>query len=237
MLPKDLYDFTRCVRPNGSAYGTSGTCRKGVERPEEESLAQGTEEMLFQRLLAKRYSDNPEAKEKITSAYRSNRSLAEKAQEIDDGKTVIVANHLGLKFKQLIDDFNEVSLDIQMTTGKKPKVVSFAVNDEFDFGQIDDPRDRVKAAFAVRRMFKILTKILPPGALLSCSAYDGDGRGKERLRAYKKIGFSEQADGTLLGEVQEGGGVSPGHAYSESKSELVKWYVALFGEAPPKRFG
>ena len=27
----DLYDFTRCVRPDGSAYGTRGKCRKGSE--------------------------------------------------------------------------------------------------------------------------------------------------------------------------------------------------------------
>ena len=27
----DTYDFTRCVRPDGSAYGTKGTCRKGTE--------------------------------------------------------------------------------------------------------------------------------------------------------------------------------------------------------------
>lgn len=25
------YDFTRCVRPNGSTYGTRGKCRKGTE--------------------------------------------------------------------------------------------------------------------------------------------------------------------------------------------------------------
>jgi hypothetical protein len=25
------YDFTRCVRPNGTSYGTSGQCRQGVE--------------------------------------------------------------------------------------------------------------------------------------------------------------------------------------------------------------
>ena len=25
------YDFTRCVRPNGTAYGTGGKCRKGTE--------------------------------------------------------------------------------------------------------------------------------------------------------------------------------------------------------------
>jgi len=26
-----LFDFTRCIRPDGSAYGTGGTCRKGTE--------------------------------------------------------------------------------------------------------------------------------------------------------------------------------------------------------------
>ena len=25
------YDFTTCIRPDGSAYGTGGTCRKGTE--------------------------------------------------------------------------------------------------------------------------------------------------------------------------------------------------------------
>jgi hypothetical protein len=28
---KDFLDFTRCERPNGTAYGTGGKCRKGVE--------------------------------------------------------------------------------------------------------------------------------------------------------------------------------------------------------------
>jgi hypothetical protein len=27
----DTYDFTRCVRPDGSAYGTGGKCRQGTE--------------------------------------------------------------------------------------------------------------------------------------------------------------------------------------------------------------
>jgi len=27
----ETYDFARCVRPDGSAYGTSGKCRKGTE--------------------------------------------------------------------------------------------------------------------------------------------------------------------------------------------------------------
>jgi hypothetical protein len=28
---RDTYDFTRCVRPDGSFYGTDGRCRKGTE--------------------------------------------------------------------------------------------------------------------------------------------------------------------------------------------------------------
>ena len=28
---EDLYEFTRCVRPDGTSYGTGGNCRKGVE--------------------------------------------------------------------------------------------------------------------------------------------------------------------------------------------------------------
>jgi hypothetical protein len=31
-----LLDFTRCIRPNGTAYGTRGKCRKGVEAGEKE---------------------------------------------------------------------------------------------------------------------------------------------------------------------------------------------------------
>lgn len=31
----EIYDFTRCVRPDGTAYGTSGKCRKGVEGAKE----------------------------------------------------------------------------------------------------------------------------------------------------------------------------------------------------------
>jgi hypothetical protein len=32
----DPYDFTRCVRPNGTAYGTGGKCKSGVEQTKEE---------------------------------------------------------------------------------------------------------------------------------------------------------------------------------------------------------
>jgi hypothetical protein len=37
---KDFLDFTRCERKDGTAYGTGGKCRKGVEveKPDEEKV-------------------------------------------------------------------------------------------------------------------------------------------------------------------------------------------------------
>jgi hypothetical protein len=32
----DILDFTRCVKPNGEVYGTSGTCRKGTPQELDE---------------------------------------------------------------------------------------------------------------------------------------------------------------------------------------------------------
>jgi hypothetical protein len=32
----ETYDFTRCVKPNGKAYGTSGKCRLGSEEKKQE---------------------------------------------------------------------------------------------------------------------------------------------------------------------------------------------------------
>lgn len=35
-LLSDYYDFTRCVRPDGSAYGTKGQCKSGSPKEETE---------------------------------------------------------------------------------------------------------------------------------------------------------------------------------------------------------
>jgi tRNA A-37 threonylcarbamoyl transferase component Bud32 len=51
MDEQDFYDFRRCVRPNGTAYGTGGQCRKGDEqglsqRVGKKFLAQATTQKL-----------------------------------------------------------------------------------------------------------------------------------------------------------------------------------------------
>ena len=38
---EETYDFTRCVRSDGTSYGTGGQCRKGSESAKEEKVKKG----------------------------------------------------------------------------------------------------------------------------------------------------------------------------------------------------
>lgn len=221
-------DFTRCVRPDGSSYGTAGKCRKGVERPREEQEEQDYEKKMFFSLLNKRYADQPERRARLAEAYSRAETLANKIRDLDDGDTIVVSTHMSVTLKKKISDFDEVS--VALKPGPKGKEVSFQVNGELDYGQIEDPRDKVKAVLAVRNMFYTLTRALKPGDILTCSAYEEDGHGDNRKKAYKKIGFFEKGE-YLVGVVNEGGGVSPPD-FAETKQDVINWYVALFGTRP-----
>jgi hypothetical protein len=230
----DALDFTRCVRPNGTAYGTAGQCRKGVERPEEETERQDREKRQVLYLADKRYADDPERKAKVLNSFVANGNLADKIRELDDGNTVIISNHMNIHLDRKLNDIDSVSLTLVGRADQKVKEISFTANGELDYGSIEDPKDRVKAALTVRKLFTMLTKALTPGDMLYCYAWDEDGREQQREKAYKKIGFQPQADGSLLGEVQSGGGVAfrAEPTFSESKGSWVDWYVAMFGELP-----
>lgn len=54
------YDFTRCVRPDGSAYGTGGKCKKGKEEILRE-LNEGPLKMNPLSGLLKSFKDNRKA--------------------------------------------------------------------------------------------------------------------------------------------------------------------------------
>lgn len=42
----EFYDFTRCVRPDGTAYGTGGKCRKGAEEAKQQEDRERTREIV-----------------------------------------------------------------------------------------------------------------------------------------------------------------------------------------------
>lgn len=47
---QEVYDFTRCVRPDGSVYGSRGKCRKGVEQAAPSETKQKSRKELKQAL-------------------------------------------------------------------------------------------------------------------------------------------------------------------------------------------
>lgn len=242
LLPEDYtLEFTRCVRPDGSVYGTGGKCRKGVEqakevvrrafkRSDEEKEEQEYEDRWWTKQINEKLVDEPERRDIAIKRYNLNRDKANNIRNLDDGSTVVVSNQTQISLKRRLNDFDEVSLVFHGNIGE----VSFLANGEYDYGNIEDPKDKVKAALTVRRMFGLLTQSLSPGEVIHCYAYDEDGRGDKRKKAYERIGFVDNGDGQLVGQVRKGGGVEPPHSFSENLGSLRDWYVALFGELPPR---
>lgn len=241
LLPEGYtLDFSRCVRKDGTAYGTKGKCRKGVEqakevlrritkRPKEETQDQDFEDRWMEKRV-KQLAAEPERQKIAIREYDINRGKANSIRAADDGSTVVVSNQFDIVLKRNLNEYDRVSLKFQGST----KEVEFLANGEHDYGSIEDPRDKVKAALTVRRMFGLLTQSLSPGDVIHCYAYDEDGRGDKRKKAYERIGFVDKGEGQLVGQVRKGGGVEPPHSFSENLGSLRDWYVVLFGELPSR---
>lgn len=82
----DTYDFTRCVRPDGSAYGTRGKCRKGSEvGPAEKPAPKGGAAAKsapagggVEKIKEKLKNASPEEKKRVAQAVQ--KKVAESSQ-------------------------------------------------------------------------------------------------------------------------------------------------------------
>ena len=70
------YDFTRCVKPDGTAYGTAGQCRKGTASAKEEA-AKMTRSAAHKAIVEKRRA----ARDKGLPESRWNDALTDKEKE------------------------------------------------------------------------------------------------------------------------------------------------------------
>jgi hypothetical protein len=80
-LVKGLFDFVRCERPNGTAYGTAGQCRKGVEaeKEENEGIRLTPQQEAVQAQLIKNVADMFRLdKEKTAEFYKEVREERER---------------------------------------------------------------------------------------------------------------------------------------------------------------
>ena len=110
------YDFTRCVRPNGTAYGTDGRCRKGTEGAaiDKEKLRQMTpsdfrnqlEQAAENAKRAKGTSDAEKAKENLKEALDLHKQGIQQLTEdtfgswqkaLGVGVLGLIANQVGVR--------------------------------------------------------------------------------------------------------------------------------------------
>lgn len=102
LLPA-AYDFTRCMRADGSAYGSRGKCRKGTQAAKEESPKQTTpkvltpeeqkkisqvkEHILWVKNIIKEYGDEPPDSPWVAPHYEKLKNWEKELAELEGSKT------------------------------------------------------------------------------------------------------------------------------------------------------
>ena len=93
----DLYDFTRCIRPDGSAYGTGGQCRKGTEGEAKKKEGTGARGAREGAEAAKAKGAKGGA---LLKARAEGKKAALAASRADGGKKISANNARARLFKE-----------------------------------------------------------------------------------------------------------------------------------------
>lgn len=148
-----VLDFRRCVRSNGTAYGTAGECRKGVESPLKEQISRITS--LHKSLKKLRSQKLPWGEEKWraeeieSDIHKTRKEALEKAKE------------LGAKGAKALKDFNDADfrgIASTLSEGELNEKISIEVYDYITYKGDKNEKERVKEI--VQRL-KILISNLP----------------------------------------------------------------------------
>lgn len=277
---KEVFEFTRCVRPDGSAYGSRGKCKKGVEQDKpgdqvEEGegyykpgkVTGGGSVNLDTSLMAygpfdvesarEDYEDTkkhlpgllkhlnkkdltPEEKDRrrkilknelvstrlaLRQAENNQKFLSELKKKVPKGVELRVTGHSGIVMLSKTKEGNIVTVTHSPQDG-----FNFKVNGDYASGTVKDRREQVKIAYTVKSCWDSLVQCLPEGTIVKTSAWDGDGRGEARERAYMRVGFSkgDERDGYMYSQKTRGTmrPVADREAYLAQKKDPESIYFA-----------
>jgi hypothetical protein len=87
----------------------------------------------------------------------------------------------------------------------------FFVNGRSDIGQVKDRTEQVEVALKVKKCWDTFVQSLPTGSIVKTSAWEHDGKEKERQKAYMRVGFSEPLKGSnkMYSQKREDGSMAP----------------------------
>ena len=100
---------------------------------------------------------------------------------------------------------------------------NYRVNGKYDAGSVTDRKEQLRIATSVRDAWDAVVRAAPEGQKFSTSAYDGDGKADQRIKAYKRIGFGDPSEVDEMYAVKKGGRVVPSSEQDESAAYLVSF--------------
>ena len=106
--------------------------------------------------------------------------------------------------------------------------IGYKVNDSYTKGGVTDRREQVRVALTAKRQFDAALAAFPEGTKIRAFAFDDDGGGDTRRKAYEKLGFKHQGNNVMTGVISEG--KIQGLDFTERESADSKiWYQIIFG--------
>lgn len=292
---QSYFDFARCQRPDGSYYGTSGTCRKGKPvgpkkiKMLKDAAAAGNKKAKLALDVVEGKKTKAQAKKELggTAAAPATKTpkpdlqaqysdLAKKAQEAmakGDMDTALRLNKEAMSVaakiktqedkgspeaKKREEKIKKVEGRLMKGEGKDkvsrdsdgvyitdkvgsnevktlitPKTdgsyeIGYKVNDSYTKGGVTDRRQQVRIALTAKRQFDEALNGLPSGTKVRAFAFDEDGGGDVRRKAYEKLGFKHQGNNVLTGVIKNG--KIEGLDFAESlKGDEKVWFQIIFG--------
>lgn len=242
----EVLNFQRCERPNGTFYGTGGTCRKGSPVGAKEHLTVGMRvtdtstgkigyvEKLYEKskVALMTGEDGTEWKavysrlEKVEVPIERLEKIAKK--NLPYAKSVDVST----------DDWGEEAIINAVLKDGTLVRSSYHSNGEYDFSVNDSlamnpdltPRQKVAIALTAKRSFDAIVDFVQEGSPFMVAPYKDDGNSAQRAKAFKKIGFVTvpgSGGEDLIGMKKNG-------KFSPPSAELLEEAADSFSESPPR---
>jgi hypothetical protein len=171
-----------------------------------ELRVRSAERNLKGKELEKRKKELDQWRKHVTSAHGSNKKFAEDLKQ-EMPKNVRLTSDTGSGEVVMTA---RVGKNVVEATFSPKGGFNYRVNESHNKGSVKDRKEQLKVAQTVRQMWDATVRAAPEGTVFKTSAYDEDGGGAARQRAYERIGFGapKVKDGPMYA-VKRSGQVEP----------------------------
>ena len=176
---------------------------------------------VMEKIRAEEEKQNPKAQEKEQSTQRVLSDLkkvkvSDTTKLSSDSKGVYITDKVGNnEVKTLITPKSDGSFEI-----------GYKINGSYAKSNVTDNREKVRLALVAKRQFEQALSALKEGTKVRAVAFDDDGGGELRRKAYEKLGFKHQGNNVMTGIIS--GGKVQGMDFAEAGDSAKVWLQVVF---------